>query len=80
MTNPDEVKDKFYDDLDCVISAAPQTDKFILLGTSMPELAQTTRPEKEDWIWRCREVQQQWTPPFKEVCRVWITDHQYSPV
>ena len=47
MTNLDEVKDKFYNDLDCVISAAPQTDEFILLGTSMPELAQTTRPEKE---------------------------------
>ena len=32
MTNPDEVKDKFYDDLDSVISAAPRTDKRILLG------------------------------------------------
>ena len=32
MTNPDEVKDKFYDDLDSVISAAPQADKLILLG------------------------------------------------
>ena len=32
MTNPDEIKDKFYDDLDSVISAAPQTDKLILLG------------------------------------------------
>ena len=31
MTNPDEVKDKYYDDLDSVISAAPQTDKLILL-------------------------------------------------
>ena len=31
MTNPDEVKDKFYDDLDSVISAAPQTDNLILL-------------------------------------------------
>ena len=31
MTNP-EVKDKFYDDLDSVISAAPRTDKLILLG------------------------------------------------
>ena len=28
----DEVKDKFYDDLDSVISAAPRTDKLILLG------------------------------------------------
>ena len=32
MTNPDEVKDKFYDDLDSVISASPRTDKLILLG------------------------------------------------
>ena len=32
MTNPVEVKDKFYDDLDSVISAAPRTDKLILLG------------------------------------------------
>ena len=32
MTNPNEVKDKFYDDLDSVISAEPRTDKLILLG------------------------------------------------
>ena len=32
MTNPDAVKDKFYDDLDSVISATPPTDKLILLG------------------------------------------------
>ena len=32
MTNPDEVKDNFCDDLDSVISAIPRTDKFILLG------------------------------------------------
>ena len=32
MTNPDEVKDKFYDDLDNVISATPRTDKLVLLG------------------------------------------------
>ena len=32
MTNPDEVKNKFYDDLDSLISTAPRTDKFILLG------------------------------------------------
>ena len=32
MTNPDEVKNKFYDDLDSVISAAPRTDRLILLG------------------------------------------------
>ena len=32
MTNPDEVKDEFYDDLDSFISATSRTDKPILLG------------------------------------------------
>ena len=32
MTNSDVVKDKFYDDLDSVISAAPRTEKLIILG------------------------------------------------
>ena len=32
MTNPDEVKDMFYDDLDNIISATPSTDKLILLS------------------------------------------------
>ena len=30
MTNPDEVKDKFYDDLDIIASATSGTDKLIL--------------------------------------------------
>ena len=32
MTNPDEAEDKFYDNLNSVISAAPRTDKLVLLG------------------------------------------------
>ena len=32
MNNPDEVKDKFYNVLDDVISVTPRTDKLILLG------------------------------------------------
>ena len=32
MTNPDEAKDKFYDDLDSIISATPCPGKLILLG------------------------------------------------
>ena len=32
MTNPGEVKNKFYNDLDDVISATPRTDKLFLLG------------------------------------------------
>ena len=48
MTNPDEVKDKFYDDLDNIISATPRTDKLSsFLVTLMLELVQTTKPGKE---------------------------------
>ena len=53
MTNPDEVKDKFYDDLDSVISSTPWTDKLILLGDfnarvgTDQEWAQTTKLGKE---------------------------------
>ena len=32
MTNPDEVKGKFFDDLNSIISATPHTDKLIILG------------------------------------------------
>ena len=32
MTNPDEVKDKFYEDLNRVITAVPKADKLIILG------------------------------------------------
>ena len=32
LSNPDEVKDQFYDDLDLGISSIPWTDKLILLG------------------------------------------------
>ena len=32
MTNLDEVKDKFYDELDFMISETPRIDKLILLG------------------------------------------------
>ena len=33
-TNPDEARDKFYDDLDSIISAIPRAEKLILLGDS----------------------------------------------
>ena len=77
MTNLDEVKDKFYDDLDSVISAAPRTDKLILLG----DFTARVHTDQQTWegvIGSEGEVQQQWTPPFKEVCRACITDHQHS--
>ena len=47
MTNPDEVKDKFYDDLDNFISATPKQISSSFLVTLMLELVQTTKPGKE---------------------------------
>lgn len=32
MTNPDEVKDKFYEELDSLISSVPQSEKLVILG------------------------------------------------
>ena len=32
MTNPDEVKDKFYEDLNAIITTVPSADKLIILG------------------------------------------------
>lgn len=32
MTNPDEVKDKFYEELDSLISSVPRADKLLVLG------------------------------------------------
>ena len=32
MTNPDEIKDKFYEELDSLISSVPQSEKLIILG------------------------------------------------
>ena len=49
MTNLDEVKNKFYDDPDFVISAAPGQTNLSSSGTSMPEWTQNTKPGKE-WL------------------------------
>ena len=32
MTNPDEVKEKFYEDLNSAISSVPKQDKLLILG------------------------------------------------
>ena len=47
MTNPDEVKDKFYDDLDNIILQHPVQTSSSFLVTLMLELVQTTKPGKE---------------------------------
>ena len=45
ITNPDEVKDKLYDDLDSIISATPRTNKLILLG----EFSARVRTDQQTW-------------------------------
>ena len=50
MTNPDEVKDKFYDDLDSVISAAPRTDKLIYIGDFNASGHRPPNLGRSDWI------------------------------
>ena len=57
MTNPDEVKDKFYDDLDSVISVAPRTDKLIHLRETNARVGtdhQTwERVIGSEGVWKC---------------------------
>ena len=45
ITNPDEVKDKLYDDLDNIISATLHTDKLIHLG----DLNTTVGTDHQTW-------------------------------
>ena len=47
VTYSDEVKDKLYNDLNCVISIMLHSHKLILLVASVPEFTQTIRPGKE---------------------------------
>ena len=79
MTSPDEFKDKFYDDLDSVISAAPRTDKLILVVDFNARVG----TDHQNWegvigsegVGKCNS---NGLLLFKEVCRAWITDHQHN--
>ena len=68
MTNPDEVKDKLYDDLDKIISATLRTDKLILLGDFNASWYRPPNLGRSDRLRRCRQMQQQWSPASKEMC------------
>ena len=69
MTNPVEIKDKFYDELDNIIHATPRTDKLILFGDFNARVG----TDHQTWegvigLRRCRQMQQQWPPASKEMC------------
>ena len=64
MTNPDEIKDTFYNDLDDVIFARPLSDKLIIVGdfnARPPDLERSYR-SRRGW-----KVQKQWSLASKEV-------------
>ena len=46
MTNPDNVIEKFYEDLRSTIETTPKSDKLIILETSMQGLVLTGEPGK----------------------------------
>ena len=68
MTNPDEVKDKFYNDLDDVLFATPRTDKLILLGNFNARVGTDQQTWKELYVQKLLRVQQQWSLASKGVC------------
>ena len=45
MTNPDETKEKLYEDLNDVVSSVPKQDKLILLGNFNARVGQ----DHESW-------------------------------
>ena len=45
MTNPDETKENFYEDLNDVVSSVPKQDKLILLGNFNARVGQ----DHESW-------------------------------
>jgi len=44
MTNPNEMKDRFYEELDSLIASAPKLERLIIPGDSMHASALTTKP------------------------------------
>ena len=57
MTNPDEAKDNFYDNLDSVNSATSRLDKLILLDDLNTRIDIDHQTWESDWIRRHRLVQ-----------------------
>lgn len=49
MTKPDDIKDKFYEELETLISAVPQSEKLFVLNDFNIRVGQTTRPGRNHW-------------------------------
>ena len=63
MTNPEEVKDQFYEQLDALIAAVPKSEKLIILG-DFNAWGRRRPPHMvmSYWPTRYRQMQQQWYP------------------
>ena len=53
MTNPDDIKDKFYEELDIIIASVPKSDKLVILE----DLNARVGTDHQTWN---RKKQQQW--------------------
>ena len=76
MTNPGKAKERFYDDLDSVISASPRIDKLIFLGDFNARVG----TDHQTWegvigtegIGKCNK---HGLLLLKKVCRAWTANH-----
>ena len=57
MTNPDEVKDKFYEELEALIASVPQSDKLIVLGDFNARVVTDHQVWDSHWKTRSGEMQ-----------------------
>ena len=64
MTNPEEEKDQFYEQLAALIAAVPKSEKLIILGDFNARVGTDhhTLTVSRYWPTRYRQMQQQWPP------------------
>ena len=76
LTNPEETKDKFYEDLESAIESVPTKDKLIVLRDFNARVGSDLGWSNRK-VW-CRKMQQQWPLTFEGLCLVRPFDHQHS--
>ena len=68
MTNPEEVKDQFYEQLDALVAAVPKSEKLVILGDiKCPDRNRPPHMVRSYWPTRHRQMQKQWPPTHAEM-------------
>ena len=64
MTNPEDIIDQFYEQLDALIAAVPKSEKVIILGDFNARVGTDHRAHmvRSYWPTTYRQMQQQWPP------------------